>query len=171
MILENILNIILRFTVGLKLILVKLCFDQVLIKNIVIPIVFTLLWTVIGYMAYRKNGEYGAPPGLLYMQAEQEYTEKTKQLKEDLKRYGPMAKYDFEASGLLANESTYYDTPSQACNETILNYEDTEEMPTSEEMDQCYYDRDIEQLPLFQPRDTLEGLQGLKEISFETTKQ
>ena len=149
MIFENILNVILRFTVGLKLILVDLKFDQVMIKNIVIPVVFTILWAIIGYIAYRKAGEYGAPPGLLYMQAEKEFNEKTQKLKEDLKRYGPMAKYDFEASALLENESTYYETPSQACNETILNYEDTEEMPTSEEMDQCYYDRDIGQIPLF----------------------
>jgi hypothetical protein len=67
MIFENILNIILRFTVGLKLILVDLKFDQVMIKNIVIPVVFTILWAIIGYIAYRKAGEYGAPPGLLYM--------------------------------------------------------------------------------------------------------
>ena len=116
----------------------------------VIPVVFTILWSIICYIAFRKQGNYGAPPGLLYMQAEMEFNEKTRLLKEDLKRYGPTySKFDLEAqNSLLENESTYYETPSQA-NLTILNYEDTEEMPTSEEMDQCYYDRDIEQIPLF----------------------
>jgi len=135
MIFENILNIILRFTVGIKLLLVKLTLDQVLVKNMVVPVVFTVLWSLICYIAFLKSGDYGAPPGLLYMQAEMEFNEKTRLLKEDFKRYGTTySKYDIEGSSLLQDESTYYETPSQA-DRTSLNYEDTEEMPTSEEMD------------------------------------
>ena len=54
-----------------------------------------------------------------------------------------------------------------------MNYEDTEELPDSENMDQCYYDRDIEKQPLYQPRSTLkaEDLQDYKNISFESSKK
>ena len=67
MIFENILNIILRFTVGIKLLLVQFALDQVLVKNMIVPVIFSALWSVVCYIAYSKSGEYGAPPGLLYM--------------------------------------------------------------------------------------------------------
>lgn len=58
-------------------------------------------------MSYSKNGDYGAPPGLLYMQAQEEYEEKTKQIIEDLKRYAP----DLSAENLFEDQSTF-DSPS-----------------------------------------------------------
>lgn len=72
MICENILNVILRFTVGIKLLLVKLAFDKVLLKNLIIPICFVFMWLIICFVAYKKNGDYGAPPGMLYMQFKEE---------------------------------------------------------------------------------------------------
>jgi len=36
------------------------------------PTFFGTFWIIMGVLAYRKNGEYGAPWGLLYMQQEQE---------------------------------------------------------------------------------------------------
>lgn len=64
-------------------------------------------------------------------------------------------------------------TESGCDTQTILNYEDTEEQPDSENMDQCYYDRDIEKQPLYQPRSTLNAhdLQDYKNISFESSKK
>lgn len=81
-----------------------------------------------------------------------------------------------ESTNLLGiNEDQYYDqiTESGCDNQTILNYEDTEELPDSENMDQCYYDRDIETQPLYQPRSTLNAhdLQDYKNISFESSKK
>lgn len=78
-----------------------------------------------------------------------------------------------ESTNLLgANEGGYFDeiTESGCDTQTILNYEDTEELPDSENMDQCYYDRDIEKQPLYQPRSTLTArdLQDSGNISFES---
>lgn len=78
MIIENIANVILRFTVGLKLVLVKLTLDVVLLKNFMLPLMFVCMWMAICYVAYCKNGDYGAPPGMLYMQYCQEIEDKQK---------------------------------------------------------------------------------------------
>jgi hypothetical protein len=40
----------------------------------------------------------------------------------------------------------------------MLNFEDTEEAPGSEELDQCnMFDNDIDKMPLFQPRGTFDS--------------
>jgi hypothetical protein len=41
-------------------------------ENFFAPTIFASIWVIIGVIAYRKNGEYGAPWGLLYMQQEEE---------------------------------------------------------------------------------------------------
>jgi len=41
-------------------------------EHFIIPILFASLWIILGVIAYRKKGEYGAPWGLLYMQQEEE---------------------------------------------------------------------------------------------------
>ena len=41
-------------------------------ENFLVPIIFCSLWIIIGFIAYCKKGEYGAPWGLLYMQQEEE---------------------------------------------------------------------------------------------------
>jgi len=65
---QNILVGILRLFVGLKIMFV----DMASRENFLAPTIFATIWVIIGVIAYRKNGEYGAPWGLLYMQQEQE---------------------------------------------------------------------------------------------------
>jgi hypothetical protein len=70
MLTENILNLIIRFFVGLKFMLISID-EKASIKSIVymlIPILFASLWTFICCKALKKDGDYGAPPGLMYMQ-------------------------------------------------------------------------------------------------------
>jgi len=71
---ENILNFILRFFVGLKSMLKN--FDEKSeIKSViymVIPIFFGTCWAFICCNARKKNGEYGAPPGMMYQHDKQE---------------------------------------------------------------------------------------------------
>ena len=59
---------ILRLFVGLKMMFVDIASRE----NFFAPTIFASLWIIIGSIAYRKNGEYGAPWGLLYMQQEEE---------------------------------------------------------------------------------------------------
>ena len=65
---ENILNFILRFFVGLKFMLKN--FDgKSEIKSVVymvIPIFFGICWAFICCKARKQDGEYGAPPGMMY---------------------------------------------------------------------------------------------------------
>jgi len=43
-------------------------------------------------------------------------------------------------------------------NVKMLNYDDTEEAPGSEDLDQCnMFDNDIEKMPLYQPRATFDS--------------
>ena len=65
---ENVLNCILRFFVGLKL----LFFEKMSLKNFLVPAIFGVAWIIIVILAYQKNGEYGAPRGLLYLQDQDE---------------------------------------------------------------------------------------------------
>jgi hypothetical protein len=71
---ENILNFILRFFVGLKSMLKN--FDEKSeIKSVIymiIPIFFGICWALICCKARKKNGEYGAPPGMMYQQNQKE---------------------------------------------------------------------------------------------------
>ena len=47
-----------------------------------------------------------------------------------------------------------------------LNYDDTEELPTSEGLDQCHlFSSDIETLPLYQPRETTNTINTLRTTS------
>lgn len=41
-----------------------------------IPAAFLLFWIVISVIAYQKDGDYDAPPGMLYMQDKAELEEK-----------------------------------------------------------------------------------------------
>ena len=61
---ENVLNFILRFFVGLKL----LFFEKMSLRNFLVPAIFGFVWAIVAYIAYNKNGDYGAPKGLMFMQ-------------------------------------------------------------------------------------------------------
>ena len=61
---ENVLNFILRFFVGLKL----LFNEKMSLRNFIVPAIFGFTWAIIVIIAYGKDGEYGAPRGLLFMQ-------------------------------------------------------------------------------------------------------
>lgn len=65
---QNVLVAILKLFVGLKIMFV----DMSSREKFIVPTIFATFWFLIGIVAYRKNGEYGAPWGLLYMQQEQE---------------------------------------------------------------------------------------------------
>lgn len=65
---ENALNCLLKFAVGVKHIFLSLS----LLTNLILPSVFFALWIGVFAIAYAKNGEYQAPPGMLYMQQEEE---------------------------------------------------------------------------------------------------
>lgn len=108
MIIENIANVILRFTVGLKLLLVKLTLDMVLLKNFMLPLMFVVMWVAIWYVAYCKNGDYGAPPGMLYMQYCQEIEEKERLISEDYaSKFNLYKKSEIPSFGeYLGDEST-----------------------------------------------------------------
>jgi hypothetical protein len=95
-------------------------------------------WASICYFSARKKGDYGAPPGMLFMQQKAEM-EKEKSLLKD-------------------NESSRYSEESTRDNYAkltprnihMLNFEDTEEAPGSEDLDQCnMFDNDIDKMPLF----------------------
>jgi hypothetical protein len=74
MLCENILNFILRFFVGLKFMLNNVD-EKNSIKSLVymvIPIIFAITWGIICCKSRKKNGEYGAPAGMMYMQQKAE---------------------------------------------------------------------------------------------------
>ena len=88
---QNILVGILRLFVGLKIMFV----DMASRENFFAPTILATLWIIIGVIAYRKNGEYGAPWGLLYMQQEEERDKLNQKFMKELakeKRY--MANFD-----------------------------------------------------------------------------
>lgn len=41
-----------------------------------IPAILSIFWIIISVIAYQKDGEYDAPPGMLYMQDKAELEEK-----------------------------------------------------------------------------------------------
>jgi len=43
---------------------------------VLVPVIFAMLWIMVCILAYGKKGEYGAPPGMLYMQDRAEFEEK-----------------------------------------------------------------------------------------------
>ena len=102
---ENVLNCILRFFVGLKL----LFFEKMTLKNFLVPAVFGAIWAIVAVLAYQKQGNYGAHRGMLYMQEEQE-----KKNEKVESYYG-------------SEQSTFHDDEAEnLCNKTIINFEDTE---------------------------------------------
>ena len=68
MLLENILNFVLSIIVGVKMILETLRNDKTRLFCLTVPIFFGLFWLMILNSAKAKKGEYGSPPGMLYMQ-------------------------------------------------------------------------------------------------------
>lgn len=65
---ENILNFILRFVVALKTMVDTLMYDKLRVVYLMVPLLFGIVWVIICYFASAKKGEYGAPPGMMYMQ-------------------------------------------------------------------------------------------------------
>lgn len=61
---ENSLNITLKFAVGVK----HIFLSQSFLTSMILPCLFFGLWSIILYFSNKKDGDYGAPPGLLYMQ-------------------------------------------------------------------------------------------------------
>ena len=64
----NILNFILRFVVALKTMVDTLMYDKLRVVYLMVPLLFGIVWVIICYFASAKKGEYGAPPGMMYMQ-------------------------------------------------------------------------------------------------------
>lgn len=64
---ENILNFILRFVVAVKTMADTLIYDKYRAVYMMIPLLFGIIWVAICYISSNKQGEYGAPPGMLYM--------------------------------------------------------------------------------------------------------
>jgi len=58
------LNMLLKLFVGIKQ---NLFSNKEALYSFLAPGVLLLCWIVIGIMAYYKDGEYEAPPGMLYM--------------------------------------------------------------------------------------------------------
>jgi hypothetical protein len=82
MISENALNCTLKFAVGVKHIFLY----KSLLTNMILPVVFFSIWTIIGFNANSKNGDYGAPPGLLYMQQEDDISKRERYMQEQLEK-------------------------------------------------------------------------------------
>jgi hypothetical protein len=64
---ENILNFVLRFIVALKTMVDTLRNDKSRVIYLTVPVIFGIVWAVICYIAAKKKGDYGAPPGMMYM--------------------------------------------------------------------------------------------------------
>ena len=64
MIFQNLMNSILGFGVGIKI----LFGTRKSLVDALVPFAFFVAWIFVFYNAYKKNGNYNAPPGLLYMQ-------------------------------------------------------------------------------------------------------
>jgi hypothetical protein len=64
MLTENILNAFLKLAVGIKLLFV----DKRTLGNMLLPVFFAVLWSIIATIACNADGNYNAPPGMLYMQ-------------------------------------------------------------------------------------------------------
>lgn len=58
------LNMLLKLFVGIKQ---NMFNSNSSLQSFLIPAVFLLLWIVVGIIASNRDGEYDAPPGMLYM--------------------------------------------------------------------------------------------------------
>lgn len=65
---ENALNLTLKFAEGVKHIFLSVS----LLTNLILPAVLCSMWLGVFVVAYAKDGDYGAPPGMLYMQQQDE---------------------------------------------------------------------------------------------------
>ena len=65
MISENCLNFILRFFVEVK----TMDFSYRNLSQFLVPVLFFVCWVGICYISTKKQGDYDAPPGLLYLQS------------------------------------------------------------------------------------------------------
>jgi len=63
MLTENILNAFLRLVVGIKVLFV----DKRTLGNMLLPVLFAALWSIIATISCNADGNYNAPPGMLYM--------------------------------------------------------------------------------------------------------
>lgn len=95
---ENALNCLLKFAVGVKHIFLSLSF----LTNMILPTLFFALWLGVFAIAYTKNGEYQAPPGLLYMQQEDEQNKRRDMLVEGLQKAHKLS----NASSILFTKDT-----------------------------------------------------------------
>lgn len=50
--------------------------NKIALENFMIPAILSIFWIIISVIAYQKDGEYDAPPGMLYMQDKAELEEK-----------------------------------------------------------------------------------------------
>ena len=48
------------------------------------PIAFASVWCIICFMACQKDGDYNAPPGMLYMQQEDEENKRMKDMQANM---------------------------------------------------------------------------------------
>mmetsp|Transcript_24173 Transcript_24173/g.37165 ORF Transcript_24173/g.37165 Transcript_24173/m.37165 type:complete len:144 (-) Transcript_24173:832-1263(-) len=71
---ENLLNLILRLFVQVK----TMDFKRENLISCFVPVVFAICWAVICYLSTKKQGDYGAPPGLLWKQSK-DFIEKNHQ--------------------------------------------------------------------------------------------
>lgn len=65
MLVENGLNIVLRFFVGLKTVFNQEDGGITAFVNFVLPIIFFYSWIYVRYESSQKNGHYGAPISLM----------------------------------------------------------------------------------------------------------
>lgn len=61
------MNFVLRFVVALKTMVDTLRDDKSKVVYLVVPLIFGIIWVTICFLSSKKHGEYGAPPGMLYM--------------------------------------------------------------------------------------------------------
>jgi hypothetical protein len=123
---ENALNCLLKFAVGVKHIFLYKSF----LTNMILPSLFFFGWAIVLYLSNSKNGEYGAPPGLFYMQQEDELMKRERHLQERLEKSLSLK------SSLSRNTlaSTAFKT-NDPINDTMLNYDDNEELPVFEDLE------------------------------------
>ena len=101
----------------------------------IIPIFFGICWAFICCKARKQDGEYGAPPGMMYQQNKKEIQSKMKK-DNSWNSYSDESTRDQEQSYHLL-------TPN---NLGLLG----EDLDCSEQADQCnLFDNDLEKLPLF----------------------
>lgn len=132
---ENASNMTLKFAEGVK----HIFLDLTLVTNLVVPAALFCIWFGIFVVAYGKDGDYGAPPGMLYIQQEDEQIKRERQFIKELEKAQKLSSYSL-LTGTSASSNEQTNQPF--LNETIINYDDeNEQLP---EFDESEY------VPLFQ---------------------